>query len=434
MARLRIGSGGLFFALLAGPLVVLGGIVACETDNGDTTHGPDIGTLPDAGGRRKLPDGAIVEADGAPVQGDDDDDDDDDDTGPGACTTGLTAVLAGNDTTLSGAVRTGDGAWTGGAIAGGAAKSKPALVAFGAGFLAATRGADDKLQSLTASGTAWSAPAVIGLGLVKGPPSLTVAGTRAHLVYTSDSFFKHGIYEGTSWNAADAPVGTGTGAGEFSFGTFSGGLAAVGSEVVFAENGGDNGLYARTYGSAWSAAVPVFGAGTVGSTGATPEIAPISAGKSDLVIVYAYKKETPASQNAIAFATRQPAETEQEKKWGNAETQYVSGVLTAEKFFLTAISATSVILTFRGDDGNAYYTQGSANGDAVEWTSPAAIGGAPTAVDTAPAVAKGACGDDAVFAYATASAVSTVSLKAGAWSTPSAVTGTTGTHVAIATK
>ena len=51
------------------------------------------------------------------------------------------------------------GVWTSGAIAGGAAKSKPGLVAVGGGLLAVTRGAADTLQSVTATGTTWSAPA-----------------------------------------------------------------------------------------------------------------------------------------------------------------------------------------------------------------------------------------------------------------------------------
>ena len=61
--------------------------IACTTDSGGE-HGSDIPTLPQLdGGRRLLPDGGILEPDGAVVAPDDDDDTDSGNNGP-PCTSG----------------------------------------------------------------------------------------------------------------------------------------------------------------------------------------------------------------------------------------------------------------------------------------------------------------------------------------------------------
>lgn len=434
---------GLLLALAlagSGPLLVL----ACDTDNGDTAHGPDIGALPELdGGRRRLPDGAIVEADGAPVTGDDDDAGETPDGSPttGCAGGGVAALVAGNDSSLTGAVRTKGGAWKASAIGGGAAKSKPALAAFGTRFLGVTRGEGDALESFTFDGTSWSGAAAIGGGGVKGPPALAVAGAKAHVVFSggpgSNQDFIHGIHDGTNWNAVTDFVGT---SGEHSFGGVSAGLAAIGADVFFAQDGSDQGLYARPYTSgSWKAAVPVQGAGTVGTdpavpaTIATPEVVALK-GKYDLVILYEYKKQQPSDPNAIAYATHEPGGT---PEWGNPDTKFVSGALTGEKFNAAALSDSTLALSFRGDDGNAYFAIGTATTDGanpITWTAPAPIGGTATAVDAAPAVAKGDCGNDAIFAFASGGKVKFTSLKGGTFTEIKEVPGLSGSNVAVATK
>lgn len=431
--------------LVAGAFLVgIGVIVACDTDNGETAHGPDIGPLPDSG-RRKLPDGAIVEADGAPVVGDDDDivgPGDDGGPKPGSCNAGGTAALvAGNEGTLTGAIRVKGGAWVSAPVAGGGAKSKPALVAFGNGFLGVTRGAGDALQSFSHDGAKWSSAAAIGTGGVKGPPTLALTGTKAHVVFSggagTNQDYTHGIHDGTKWNAVTELVGT---TGEHSFGGVSAGLAGIGDDVFFAQNGSDQGLYARPYtGGAWKAAIPVNGAGTVGTdpavpaTIATPEVVALK-GKYDLVIIYEYKKQQPTDPNAIAYATHEPGGT---PEWGNPDTKFVSGALSGEKFNAAALTDTTLALAFKGDDGNAYYTIGTATTDAaspIQWTAPAPIGGTATAVDAAPAVAKGDCGNDAVFAFTSGGKVKVTSVKGGTFTPIAEVAGVGGNQVAIATR
>ena len=118
------------------------------------------------------------------------------------CASGTVAVLAGGDTSLTGAVQIKGGAWTGAAIGGGAARSAPSLVAFGMGFAGLTRGPTDVLQAVT-YGTSWSASA-IGAATTLGAPALTVVGTKAESAVLAgapdaNKFFR---YEnaGSSWS------------------------------------------------------------------------------------------------------------------------------------------------------------------------------------------------------------------------------------------
>lgn len=425
-------SDRLLFCLLGGALGV-GVIVACDTDNGGTAHGPDLGELPEVdGGRKRLPDGALVEADGAPVVGDDDDDVTE--GGSSGCPAGGTAALvAGSDGALMGAARSKGGSWKTAAISGGAAKSKPALVAVGSGFLGATRGAGDVLQSFELAGGAWSAATKIGGDGVKGPPALAVASAKAHVVYSagpgSNTDYLHGVHDGTKWDAANERVGT-TGT-DFSYGGVSAGLAALGDNVYFAQNGEDNGLYVRPFLGGWQAPISLMGAGTIGTgegVTATPEVVALK-GKYDLVILYAYK-----NPNAIAYATHEPGGT---PEWGNPDTKFVSGALSGEKFNAAALSDTTLALTFRGDDGNAYYAIGTATTtpeNPIDWTAPAPVGGALTAVDTAPAVAKGDCGADALFAFAAGGKVKVTSLKGTTFTPAEEVPNLSGPNLALATK
>src|SRR5690349_20118920 len=127
-----------FFAVV--PSVVL--VVACATDNGSDVHGPTYGQLPPREGGADgevLEDGAVVtDAPAGDAPGD---------VVSPTCNEGTAVVLAGNDSSLSGAVQSKGGAWTGAAIGGGAAQSKPAILAFGTGFLGVTHGPGDVLQS-----------------------------------------------------------------------------------------------------------------------------------------------------------------------------------------------------------------------------------------------------------------------------------------------
>lgn len=426
-------------------------IVACSSDSG-TGHGSDIPTLPELdGGRIVLKDGGILEPDGAVVAPDDDDDTID--AAPEPCDgSGTAAIVAGNDTTLTGAIRVGGAGWVGGPIAGGAAKSKPSVVALGGAFIGATEGADGSLLALKYT-TSWAAPTQIGVGTVKGSPTLATAGPASqgttHIVYSggngANTDYMHGIYDGTNWDAASELVGTAGPPAEHSFGTTSAGLAGLADgSLVFVENGGDHGLYARTWDSTngWIKSIPVNGAGSVGQQGATPEVLAVGGGTYDVVFVYA-DNNTPGSGGApIAWATH----TITGDIWGTpnqAPHEIGSTAQTTQKMAAVLLNDTTILLSFVSNT-NAYYTVGTVvsnatdPGQAVTWTTPAAIGGGtPIQVDSVAAVAKGICGNDAIFAFAVGGGVRWTTVKGlsgtATWRKPEAVPGALGNNVAIAT-
>jgi len=263
----RFGRFGLFstvaLAALAAPAALL---FACATDNGDSVHGPQFGPIP-ARPDGSLDDGQAPEEGGAAMS--------DAEAGadaPGSdsalppCTSGTVAVLAGNDTSLSGAVQLAGGAWTGAAIAGGAAKSAPSLVAFGTGFLGLTRGAGDALQSVT-YGTSWSTASAVGALVTLGTPSIAVVGTKAQGVFLSGpdtgtpdahKFFRI-ENSGTVWSAAD-PV---TAGGNPSFGPSAAPAAAAGNDLVIAQDGDDSKLYTQDWNGTWAAAAQIAQSGPV---------------------------------------------------------------------------------------------------------------------------------------------------------------------------
>jgi hypothetical protein len=418
----RIARGSLLATIACVPTIVTSSLGGCSTDNASALHGPHIGDLPrrDADtidGKVVLPDGAIVDPES-----------DAGEEGEAAvpCTKGTVAVLAGNDASLSGAIQEKNGAWVAATIAGGAARSRPALVAFGSGFLGVTHGPGEVLQSTTYAGASWSAATALGRSGVKGAPSLAVAGSKAHVVYAAgegtERFFFHDVHDGAVWEQPTKPV---KGSDAQSFGTVSAGLAASGNEVVFAENGTNNGLYVRTFGTAWSEASAVLGAGTIGGeTSATPEMVAVE-GELDVVLVYSEK-----TTRRLSFATRGAASN----TWTNGGNVQLHAT-TDERPALARIDSTTLLLAFRGQDGNAYYARGTIGGQNVSWTAASPIGGgAAFSVDSAPVVARGVCGDDAIFAHASGGTVRVTRLRGTTWTDPETIPGLSGSRVAIATR
>jgi hypothetical protein len=412
---------GLPFLVL--PMVV--GAGACSSDGG-STHGPSYGDLPPdplvEGGARegghRLPDGAVVPGD-------------DDDGGPlpPACASGTVALLAGDDGTLSAAVQKQGGPWATSSVSGGAAKSKPALVAFGDGFLAVTHGEADSLQTTRYSGGTWSGATSFGVAGVKGAPELAVLGSKAHVVYSAgpgdNRDYSHGINDGTSFDGAADPVGP-----PLSFGTVSAGLGAVSGALAFVENGSDHGLYGRSYDGAWSTPSAVFGAGTVGAdVPATPELVAVSGGGFDAVAIFA-EKDT----HIVSYATRAAAAPHAWSAPLDAAHQVDPQAMTDQKLSLTLVNATTLLVAFRAQDGKGYASLGTVNGSAVTWTPSAPLGATAPAVDSTPAVAPGVCGDDAVAVYASSGSIHVVRLRGTSWGTGETVSGISGARVAIATR
>jgi hypothetical protein len=394
-------------ALALGPTTA---IAACASDDKGNTFGPTFGDLPfrDArvvDGQLVGPDGEPIAPDGAPLD-------------PETCPDGTIALLAGDDNTLRAAVSIRGKRWVVSTLGGGAAKSKPALVPFGPGFIAATHGNGDALQTTTFT-TAWSPVSSIGVANLKGAPTLAAVGTGAQVVYSEGDgrFYHHGKNGGSGWDDATARVGD-------SFGTVSAGLAAVGNEVVFAENGGDQNLYVRSFTDAWSAATRVVGRTVDGAIPATPELLAID-GSNDLVLVFVQE-----TTRRLSFAARTRSEPH---AWSPGAVTHLDAT-TDQKFSLGKSTTGAALIAFRGNgDGKGYYLRG-AIGASISWGSAQPVGPSAVAVDSTPAIATGVCGAEAIAVYASGGTVSVVRLVTGIWSAPQVIPGLSGTRVAIATR
>lgn len=405
----------LAYAASAAFLPVAGAaLVACATDNGDAVHGPQFGPPPER------PDGAsdgpIVGEGGNPPPSDGGPEAD---AAPPSCPSGTVVVLAGTDSSLTGSAQIAGGAWQGAAIAGGAAKNHPAIVALGSGFVALTRGPADALQSMT-FGTSWSVPTAVGSAATIGAPALAVVGTKAHAVYVAPSnLFFRAENAGTSWGVSADPV---TAAAVQSFGPSAGTLAASGAELVFAQDGDDEGLYTQKYDGAWSVGAPISGAGTLKT--APPTLVAID-GKFDAVLLYADN----TVNHVIGFATRDAAT----KAWSAAAVTQPTAQ-TGEQPQVARISPSKLVATFRGNDQRPYWMSGTIGASAITWSVPMALLADTSKVDGPPAVAKGVCGDDAIAVFAAGGQIKATRYRGTSWSVPEAVGGASGSRVSVATR
>jgi hypothetical protein len=395
-------------------------LLACATDNGANVYGPQFsppGSHPDAeagGPADDAPSGDDGEASTTP----------DAEAGPPACSgTGTIAVLAGGDATLSGSLSINGGAWTGGAIASGAAKSAPAIAALGGGFVAVTRGPADVLQSLAAT-PAWGAPSAIGAATTNAAPALAVVGTTAHVAYPSaaaasvNKFF-HGANAGSGWDTAVDPV-QGPAVPQ-SFGPSAATLAGAGADLVFAQDGDDEGLYVQSWSASWTAAAPITGAGTYKPA---PPTLVAASGTFDLVLFFVEK-----TTRRISAAAR----TQATKAW-SLPVVIDSLATTDEQVSVARAGAAGLVVAYRGQDGKAYAALGTLGASAIAWTAATPLVAGGVSVDSPPAVAAGVCGDDAIAVYASAGQIRATRLRGTTWSAPELVTGGSGARVAVGTR
>jgi hypothetical protein len=425
--RLCMNKPSLRFALSTTvALAGLVGLFACATDNGDSVHGPQFGPIPDR------PDGSLDDGQATDEGGSTTSDAEagtDAPNGDGAlppCTSGTVAVLAGNDSSLSGAIQQNGGAWTGAAIAGGAAKSAPSLVAFGTGFLGLTRGAGDALQSVT-FGTSWSGASAVGALVTLGSPSIAVVATKAQAVFLSGpdtgtpdahKFFRI-ENAATTWSAAD-PV---TAAGNPSFGPSAAPAAAAGNDLVIAQDGDNAKLYTQDWSGTWAPAVQIADP-VVTLKSAPPALVSVT-GTFDLVLLYAQS----APPNTIGFATRDATT----KMWSaGAVTQDTAQ--TAEQMSVTRLSATTLLVAFRGNNGRPYTMTGTIGASSITWGLPSALLADTSTVDSAPAVAPGVCGNDAIAVFASGGIIKATEYRGTTWSVPGTVAGASGSRVSVATR
>jgi len=409
-------------SLLTGVIALLGPsavLFACATDNGDAVHGPQFGPVPERPDGTAGRDGPVVSEDGGPLP-DGGGGDANDAAQPPVCTSGTVAVLAGGDTTLTGTAQINGGMWSGSAIAGGAALSAPSLVALGSGFVGLTQGASNALHSVTYTAS-WSAATPVGTLTTVATPALTLLGTKAQAVFLSGGAdpnkFNRIENAGTSWTTAGdlvpQPPTTTPSAGT---------IAAAGAELWLAQDGQNNGLYIQKWDGAWGAAAGVVGAGTFSA--APPALAAIT-GKFDLVLLYPGKD----APNVIGYATRDATT----KAWGNGSvTQGLAQ--TTEQMSVVQISASVVMVTFRGNNGKPYYMTGALGISSISWSTPAQLLPDSSTVDSPPSVAKGVCGDDAIAVYASAGQVKATRYRGTVWTAPEPVLGASGSRVSVATR
>ncbi len=401
---------------------------ACATDNGPTFYGETFGPLPE---RR---DGGAIGADGGPL------DRDGSAASPdgavvllpdsGACPSGILAVLSGSDTSLTGAVQDEGGGWTTTALTG-ASKSLPSLVAGENGFLGVVRSTSDAVASV-AFGVAWSGPSSIPGATTIGTPALAPSGATTHLAIHTPAFeHAYGVTMQTTWTAASEALQPAQGAK--SFGPSAPAIAATGGEVVVAYDGDDGGLYLQsrpsTGAGGWGPPAGLIGAGV--HKPVPPVLVPWEGGR-DLVVLFADGSQ----DHVIRHATR----TAGAKTW-SAVANTGALAFTAEAFRAARLSTTQLLVAYRGADTRAYAMVGTFASDAFSWTAPVPLF-ASAAVDGAPAVARGVCGDDAVAVASTGGAVRITRLRGasaggGAWSAPADVPGLPGgpgTRLAVAAR
>lgn len=395
-------------------------VVACSTDNGPAAYGETFGPLPE---RR---DASATTADGAPAAPGDAEGgpsigpDGAAPDAPATCTAGTLAVVAGSDTALAAAVQDRGGAWTTTMLQG-VSKSLPAVVATTTGFLSVVRSTNDAL-AWSAFTTSWSPPSPIGAAQTIASPSLTSSGATVHLALLTPAFEQaYGAFASGAWSPAGSEV-LQPPAGAKSFGPSAPSVVEAGGDVVVAFDGDDGGLYVQTRsGTTWAAASPIVGAGV---TKSVPPVLLGWDGGSDLVLLFA--------DNSADHVIRHAVRTAGTKAWSTVQN---TGALafTPEAFRAARISPTALAVTYRGGDGRAYAMTGTYASGAFTWSAPVALFAGAT-VDTAPAVAKGVCGDDAVAVAAKAGAVQIARLRSGVWSAAEDVPSLTATRVGVASR
>ncbi|MDB5217046.1 MAG: hypothetical protein JWO86_4973, partial [Myxococcaceae bacterium] len=286
------------------------------------------------------------------------------------------------------------------------------------------RGANDALQSVTYDAT-WSAATAVGSLVTLGSPALAVVGTKAEAVYRAGAPDTNKFFRienaGASWMTTGDPVMAPAAAQSFGLGAAT--IAGAGTDLVFAQDGTDEGLYVQNWnGSSWTAAAAIVGAGTF-ATSAPALVA--ASGAFDLVLLYPDK----TANHVIGFATRDATS----KAWSNGQVTQATAQ-TAEQMSVAAISSTKLLVSFRGNDMRPYTMLGTIGATSITWSLPTPLLADTSTVDSAPAVAKGVCGDDAIAVFASGGVVKATQYRGTTWSVPGTVPGTTGSRVSVATR
>jgi hypothetical protein len=349
------------------------------------------------------------------------------DAGDAAACAALTALLAGSPSSLAGAVSVGGGAFASSPLTGSLA-SAPAIAPLGGAFQGLLRASGNALDAVSYAAPSWSAPAPLSGGpRAPDAPAIAAVGASLHAVYLSTgNLYFHATWNGTAWDSGSDPVKPANDAGPQSFGPARPSAAGLASEFVLAYQGNDNHVYAQSWTSAggWASAVKI-GSDTLPSGPATspPVIAAMDSGAKDLVVVY----ESAADTKLYSFARDASS-----KQW-SGPTLVNATAFTHEAATLAPMAGGRAIVAWRGTDGLGYTSAFDASAGA--WTAPVPlVAGTNPPVASAPSLAPGNCGDDAVAAAVSNGGVIVARYAGGAWRAPVTVAGISGAQfVGVAT-
>jgi len=423
-------------------------VAACANSNGGGVHGPvfnvdsggdvatDVvpdGSLLDAQPDRHVRDASTQDVHVADARADSASRDAGREVGPGdasdaaanVCPSGhgTIALVGGASSVAFGAVSKNGDAFAVTSFSTTSVGAMPGLVALAGGFLTVFPAATTQVfQSAVYSGT-WSTPGTLfavgdsgGPALGSGAPALVAAGSSAHLVYlgTDDKFY-HDTYASSAWGPANDPVG---GAASQGFGDTAPTAAYAGSTLYAGYNGSNALLYVDPWSAGtWGAAASVTGA-TV-SMAVPPTLATLTGG--GLLFVYESTGGALYSATYTGGAWSQPIAV-------NAAAITNSAVsvapLTGGGAVMVYLGATNALPYF------SIYTAAGTPG----WSVPAEVYPSSLPLQSAPSVAAGTCGVDAVAALVETAGVEIVTLGGSAWSQPVVVGGTGSmTYASIAT-
>jgi hypothetical protein len=356
------------------------------------------------------PDGGFTGIDAAPTDPDAGDAGAPNDT---ACI-GKLVLLGGNAGGLYGAHYKGAGKFTvvSNSGAGASLSGPPAIVPLaGGGFGAVYRDATSALFAMTYTG-AFSTPARVGVVVASDAPTLAALGANLHLLYRGgDGKHYRGLFSAGAWDAADTAV---TSASVQSFGPSSPTVAVLpGDALTIAYAGADQMLYRQTLTSTPTTAVP-----QIGTTIATvrPELVAMVDGPRDALVVYA---------SAGDYKLRSTARDAQTKLWSDP-ILIDPNAYTSEVISLAPMTRGRAMLVYKGANGKPYFSVYDPGAGAPSpWSVLAElVTGANPTVASSPAVALGACGEDAVAAFAQDNGgVAVLRYLGGAWTAPAMVPG-----------
>ncbi len=343
----------------------------------------------------------------------------------GSTCTSVLAMLAGSSTTLFGAGGPATSALSATAMTGSLADcgnnfgcaNPAAIIPFGAGFLAVLASGTGVLEG-AAFQTSWTAPAPIASATTIDGPALTAIGTVGHLLYQGTDFkYYHAQFTASAWDSANDPVG-GSGANQ-SYGARGPGVATASSDLVAVQAGSNSYLYDQTWSGSWQAAVEQGGAAIQNTL--PPSIIALTGGASELLAAYLRNGDYKVMAVARTGGT-----------WNVSPTLVDPNAYSNNPVVLAPLANGGALLVFRGSDQTPYFCKW----DGVStWTAAAPI--LPMnnpIIEALPSAAAGVCGVDAFVAFATSGGVEIAAYVGGTFSTPVAVSGTSGAKfVAIAT-